>query len=44
MTEALIKKSKKAQQPGPGAYFTRPQTAGSKINPNAPEYRQHYLH
>lgn len=41
LTDAIYKEQK--HQPGPGAYFTRPKTADSKFNRNAPEYRQHYL-
>jgi hypothetical protein len=41
LTDVICKQQKKI--PGPGAYFTRPQTADNKINRNAPEYRQHYL-
>ena len=44
LTDETIATTKKEQYPGPGAYAPRPQTAGTKINRNAPEYRQHYLH
>lgn len=39
ITDEAIAKNKRNQVPGPGAYMTRPQTAGSKFNRNAPEYR-----
>ena len=42
-TDEKIADSKKNQYPGPGAYKPRPQTAGNKINRNAPEHRDHYL-
>ena len=44
LADTIMSKKKKNQSPGPGTYFTRPQTAGCSMNKNAPEYRQHYLH
>ena len=34
LADTIISNKKKHQSPGPGAYFTRPQTAGSTSNKN----------
>ncbi len=39
LADTIMSKKKKNQSPGPGTYFTRPQTAGCSMNKNAPEYR-----
>lgn len=44
LAEAIIHQNRREPSPGPASYFTRPRTAEAKINKNAPEYREHYLH
>jgi hypothetical protein len=43
IADAIIGKKKRQQSPGPGTYFSRPQTADCRINRNVPGYREHYL-
>jgi len=39
LTDTIMSKKKRKQSPGPGAYFTRPQTANPNVNKHVPEFR-----
>ena len=43
IAETIIHQNKREPSPGPASYFSRPKTAGPKMNKNMPEYREHYL-
>lgn len=43
LAETIIHQNRREPSPGPTTYFSRPKTAGPKLNKNVPEYREHYL-